>query len=90
MRFGRSSRSGGRPGKGRWSVTRGSSATWMSSGRSGPRSWGVAHRTRNTSSAISQGYRFAREISPTSHDGETERVFKVFFFIGIHVFQFLR
>jgi integrase len=47
----------GRPGNVRWSVTRGSSATWMSSGHSGPRSWGFAHRTRNTSSAIPQGHR---------------------------------
>jgi hypothetical protein len=29
--------------------------------------------------------RFAREISPTSHDGETERVFEVFFFVAIHL-----
>jgi predicted outer membrane protein len=26
----------------------------------------------------------SRESSPTSHDGETERVFEVFFFVGIH------
>lgn len=38
-------------------VTRGSSATWMSSGHSGPRSWGFARRTRNMSSAISPGHR---------------------------------
>jgi hypothetical protein len=29
--------------------------------------------------------RFARKISPTSDDGETERVFEVFFFVGIHI-----
>jgi hypothetical protein len=34
--------------------------------------------------------RFAREISPTSHDGKTERVFEVFFFVGIHIFLVLR
>jgi hypothetical protein len=28
--------------------------------------------------------RFAREICPPSHDGETERVFEVFFVVGIH------
>jgi hypothetical protein len=33
--------------------------------------------------------RFAREISPASHDGETERVFKVFFFVGVHIFPAL-
>ena len=34
--------------------------------------------------------RFAREISPASQDGETERIFKVFFFVGIDIFLFLR
>jgi hypothetical protein len=28
--------------------------------------------------------RFAREIRPPLHDGETERVFEVFFVVGIH------
>jgi integrase len=53
----RSSRSGERPGNGKWSATRGSSATWMSSDHSGPRSWAIHPRTRNTSSAIPQEHR---------------------------------
>jgi hypothetical protein len=28
--------------------------------------------------------RFARDIRPPSHDGETERVFEVFFVVSIH------
>jgi hypothetical protein len=28
--------------------------------------------------------RFARKICPPSYDGETERVFEVFFVVGIH------
>jgi hypothetical protein len=28
--------------------------------------------------------RFARKISPTSHDGEAERVFEMFFVVDVH------
>jgi hypothetical protein len=34
--------------------------------------------------ASSKLLRFARESCPPSHDGETERVFEVFFVVGIH------
>src|ERR1700694_1658055 len=43
MRLGQYCRSGERPGNGRWSATRGSSATWMNSGHFGPRSWDMPH-----------------------------------------------
>lgn len=44
-----------RPGNGRWSATGGSSATWMSSGHSGSKSWDIPPPTRNTCSAIALG-----------------------------------
>jgi hypothetical protein len=46
-----------RPGKERWSATRGSSAIWMSSGPTEPMRQGNYHRTTNTSSAIPEGFR---------------------------------